>query len=440
MATTNINDIYTNAEKQKKANAEATQILKDAKAAQIQEDNALLEKRAAAAKDKTRAEYNEIYDTNAVNQYISEQRVAESMANAGLTKSGLNATQMTAIQTSRGNADNRARLQEQAAINDIELQLTEGIAQNQRSLREYEAQQDAQLKVDNAAVDTQATKDANQWVNDYNQSIKDAAAERDTQIKAATAAIKNLDASSAISQIKYYADIYGLDETEVRTMCANAGIDYSSYKNMTPTKDDFKSYLTSYKVTETGRASLLGYLKGQKIITDKDAECVEKLYSGYLKGKNADAISSASASKQVDDWLSQGVISENAANYMKALLEHHGFEYIKSQYSGTEYEQAKSAVMESPHLVASYKTFADSFKEQFHNKDKDHNETLNLMQEYGLLTPEDIKFINEVYIGFYPPQNTMAYKNSMSKLLLMHYNRRDISENAKTFMYALYDI
>lgn len=238
MTTNNITDIYyENAKKQKEANAEATQILKDAKAAQIQEDNALLEKTATAAKDKARAQYNEIYDTNAVNQYISEQRVAESMANAGLTKSGLNATQMTAIQTSRGNADNRARLQEQAAIDDIELQLTEGIAQNQRSLREYEAQQDAQLKADNAAIDTQATKDAQQAVNDYNQSVTDAANTRDTEIKTVTEAAKTLninkfDENGALGLIKRAADQYSLSPTEIATMCGAAGISYKAYADL----------------------------------------------------------------------------------------------------------------------------------------------------------------------------------------------------------------
>ena len=362
MATTNINDIYTNAEKQKKANAEASQILKDEKAAQIQEDNALLEKRAAAAKDKTRAEYNEIYDTNAVNQYISEQRVAESMANAGLTKSGLNATQMTAIQTSRGNADNRARLQEQAAIDDIELQLSEGIAQNQRSLREYEAQQDAQLKVDNAAIDTQATKDAQQAVNDYSQTIKDATSARDSQIKAATAAVKTLaengNEQAAASSILGYANSYGLSEDEVRTMCGNAGIDYEQFKkdNAKQTaiigiKDDptetstYEAAFKEYRVEQTGRDKLIPELVKQGVLLQADVQYIESLWAEHMiRMNNAKKTNNReqatvipigqivlTAQDQIDGWVADGTISYNAAAYMTALINYHSFgQYMKA--------------------------------------------------------------------------------------------------------------
>ena len=363
MSTTKIpaiDDIYANAEKQKKALDDAAQISKDNKAAQIEEDNQGLKQSAEALKQKTEAQYDEIYDANAVNQYISERRVAESMANMGLTDSGLNATQQVALQTSRGNADNRARLQEQAAINDIELQLSQGIAQNQRTLRDFEAQTDAQLKVDNATVDTKATEDANQWVKDYNKSLTDAADERDKQIKAATTAVKNLNSArlDAVSSILSYAEQYDLSENEIRTMCGTAGVDYDTVKktygkqfSLIGIKDNpaettnYESAFKSYNVEQTGRDKLIPALVEKGILTQPDAEHIETLWAEHvIRMKNAIKANNEqqatvqpvgpivlTAQDQIDGWLAEGAISLNAATYMTALINYHQFgKYMKA--------------------------------------------------------------------------------------------------------------
>ena len=48
---------------------------------------------------------------------------------------------------------------------------------------------------------------------------------------------------------------------------------------------------------------------------------IETLFEDYIKDKNRVP---GSAVKQINSWLSAGVISNNAATYMKALLKHHG--------------------------------------------------------------------------------------------------------------------
>jgi len=231
------------------ANNTAAQTRKDNFADQVKTANENLTNRANADKDDTYAKYDEIYDTNAVNQYISEERVAENMANLGLTNSGLNATQLTAIETSRGNADNRARLQEQKAIETIELELAANIAQNEQSMLNYNAEVDADLEERNAAIlagvqsqNAQVDADANAAINaawkdiddTATKTIQDAADTRAEEIKLITDAAKTLnidksDESGALGLIKRAADQYSLSTNEIATMCGSAGISYDTY-------------------------------------------------------------------------------------------------------------------------------------------------------------------------------------------------------------------
>ena len=59
----------------------------------------------------TEQSYDELIDQNAVQKIINERKIAENMANMGLTDSGLNRTQMTAAQLSYSN--NRAKINQQ---------------------------------------------------------------------------------------------------------------------------------------------------------------------------------------------------------------------------------------------------------------------------------------------------------------------------------------
>lgn len=72
--------------------------------------------------------YQALYDANAVQELVSRKNVEEAMANMGLTDSGLNRTQQTAISVMRGNSDNAVRLQQQEAARQLEQRLAEIIA------------------------------------------------------------------------------------------------------------------------------------------------------------------------------------------------------------------------------------------------------------------------------------------------------------------------
>lgn len=232
----------------------AAQTRKDNIDSQVTASNKALTERANKSKQDTAAQYDEIYDTNAVNQYIAEHRVAENMANMGLTDSGLNATQLTAIQTSRGNADNRARLQEQKAIETIEFELSQGLAENEQSKINYFADIDANLEQQkatasanltksNAAVDSataSAITEAHQQIDDeIAKAEEEAAKQRSNNISNATTAVKSLWASNSdygeqglidtVNTMRTYAMMYGMSDEEILLMCNNAGISYSAY-------------------------------------------------------------------------------------------------------------------------------------------------------------------------------------------------------------------
>ena len=66
--------------------------------------------------DETDSAYEDDYRENAVQKLINEREIAENMANLGLTDSGLNRTQQTAVQLSYANTKGKIDRQKQAAV------------------------------------------------------------------------------------------------------------------------------------------------------------------------------------------------------------------------------------------------------------------------------------------------------------------------------------
>ena len=78
--------------------------------------------------DETSKSYEDLYDENAVQRLINEQEVAENMANSGLTDSGLNRTQQTAVQLSYANSKNKIDVTRQKAIDTLTASLADAIS------------------------------------------------------------------------------------------------------------------------------------------------------------------------------------------------------------------------------------------------------------------------------------------------------------------------
>lgn len=72
--------------------------------------------------------YEDQYRENAVQKAINERQVAESMANLGLTDSGLNRTQQTAVQLSYANNKAGINRRKQSVIDNYELARTQDLS------------------------------------------------------------------------------------------------------------------------------------------------------------------------------------------------------------------------------------------------------------------------------------------------------------------------
>lgn len=74
------------------------------------------------------AAYQKQFDANAVQELVGRRKVEEAMANMGLTDSGLNRTQQTALSMQRGNADAAARLEQQKKTQELQDVIAQLIA------------------------------------------------------------------------------------------------------------------------------------------------------------------------------------------------------------------------------------------------------------------------------------------------------------------------
>lgn len=78
--------------------------------------------------DETSKSYEDLYDENAVQRLVNEREIAENMANSGLTDSGLNRTQQTAVQLSYANSKNKIDVTRQKAIDTLTASLADAIS------------------------------------------------------------------------------------------------------------------------------------------------------------------------------------------------------------------------------------------------------------------------------------------------------------------------
>lgn len=77
----------------------------------------------------TKNSYEELYRENAVQKLVNERKIAENMANLGLTDSGLNRTQQTAAQLSYANQKGKLDTSRQKAVDSLASDLAAKISE-----------------------------------------------------------------------------------------------------------------------------------------------------------------------------------------------------------------------------------------------------------------------------------------------------------------------
>ncbi len=113
--------------------------------------------------DETSKAYEDLYDENAVNRLVNEREVAENMANLGLTDSGLNRTQQTAVQLSYANSKNKIDVTRQKAIDSLTASLADAITK----LDIEQNDNAASIKSNYAALASEGAQDM------YNNAVKE---------------------------------------------------------------------------------------------------------------------------------------------------------------------------------------------------------------------------------------------------------------------------
>ena len=137
-------------------------------------------------------QYQSMYDANAVRQIVNERKVAERMANLGLTDSGLNRTQQTALAVQRTNADAALDSQKNNAILSFKKQINDIIANGEVSKQQLAAQTNLQLAQTNQSTydnlmnnaENMALSAANNW-QDNQTALAKAKLEYDAALKKA---------------------------------------------------------------------------------------------------------------------------------------------------------------------------------------------------------------------------------------------------------------
>lgn len=76
----------------------------------------------------TNNSYEDMYRENAVQKLINEREIAEDMADLGLTDSGLNRTQQTAVQLSYANSKNKIDVNRQKAVDTLTASLADAVS------------------------------------------------------------------------------------------------------------------------------------------------------------------------------------------------------------------------------------------------------------------------------------------------------------------------
>lgn len=249
-------------------------------------------------------QYASGYDANAVQQRINERNVAERMANMGLTDSGLNRTQQTALAVQRGNADARLREQQQKAVDELT-----------QALNEYKAQQ-AAAKLTNAGnVYQQADVDTANNLTSLNNSARNTAVSLYGTNVSANTAQEQMAQEAAIAQaerelqerlqtqkLQQEAAI-AQAERELQQKLQDEQLAFEKEQNTTP--DSTSAYMSSLENVYKAILSSRGDLTAQEAYSEAE-KIVNSMYGvsgGQLK--RTQALARAGVRAEVPDHFQE---------------------------------------------------------------------------------------------------------------------------------------
>lgn len=239
-------------------------------------------------------DYQYAYDKNAIQQAINEREVAGRMEQLGLTDSGLNRTQQTAINVQRSNADAAVTQQQNAQLNALSSALAEQLAQNASNQATSKAQAQYDLAIRNQDLYNTYMTNANSMAASAASAIYSADQQR--AAAEAQAAAQQAQADAALQQAQSEATANA--EKELRDLAWNMAqsdadsgnipegqniLDvYNTYLNglmgsgtFTPTHSDYSSKLELARIY---------YPEGKSGLDREQSEAsVDRLIFGWLQ-------------------------------------------------------------------------------------------------------------------------------------------------------------
>jgi len=378
--TENINYISA-AENQNKLQEELAQKRKEQAKLETQIKNQQVTQAGADDIGKLSGKYRSIYDENAIRQYIGERQVAENMANLGLTDSGLNRTQQTAIGVSRGNADYNTRLQYESAVRSIEQSVRDEISANNTALTSKLDSIDREVAEDNAnrlynaeikqmeyynkqqeEAEATAKKEQEAAEKAEKEAKEKVTQERKNLLNTLMTAFKNsvqtgITAPHAGDILMEYIIMHNLSITEAQLVLTSGGLATSKlkdnffevavkerdrwqglktyldeYKSATEkgkeysVVNSFEKALDNYNVEQYGADKLLPLLVRDQYITTNDMTRIKQFYNLFIGSNPAEkrrVYGEAYILDYAKTLYTKGEVGQLAYQYMTALFNYH---------------------------------------------------------------------------------------------------------------------
>lgn len=218
----------------------------------VADRNAIVDKNISNSVNKVQGEidklptaYQASFDANAIQQKINERQVAERMANMGLTNSGLNRTQQTAINIQRSNADAALRQQMNAATASLKQQIADLYVSGESqkadiaSKARYELEQKNQFVYDTGMTNFYSAADSY-----ANQRLENDALIEKARIEAAAKAEKN--------KLKLTGEIFDEAYELYNPNNDNAFYDYIEKLELLGYGEDVLAELVTYVISKKG--------------------------------------------------------------------------------------------------------------------------------------------------------------------------------------------
>lgn len=229
----------------------------------------------AVQKDALRQDYQRSYDMNAISKAVAQRQLRERMAATGLSDSGLNRTQLTALETAKMNNDNAVTRQQTAAKATLESALADTLAK----LRSEKAGNEAQVRYTNAQKNNEIKQ--NYYTNAYNNAVSQYSEENAAEKAAEAEKYKAAQEAAAKTTIAMYN---AQAKKKTTSELINDASDMFSKQTVTTGKGN-----TSYRYSPT-EAATLGrlYLVEQGTLSLGDVGYnAQTLKNMYMYGSNS---------------------------------------------------------------------------------------------------------------------------------------------------------